>query len=656
MLAIYFLLFALSSLWVSIYAPEWFNSVPDNIISLNFSAFTQDFWTLSEHNIPNSYEKFFGKKKWKNSKTNIIVVFAESLSPIDSLRVGGIHDNLPYFDLIQKQGITFTNFIANGCTSDTAHIWSLLGIEPLKFMWSQVTAYSWYTSYTDTLPKFFNDQWYATTFVSSVNLEFLNQKSFLSWIGFNDIIGEEAFTDKKKYVFDAAPDSDLYNKTLETIRIQKDPYFIVLQNISFHKPYNTPYGTNQKDALRYADKNLYYFYLQLKKSGFFDNGILVIVGDHRKMEPLEDKEKETLWPYRYTKWLATIVGTGITPGIINTNIIQHTDIFYGLKQLIGKWSVIISKLANDLFSPKARRNRWIVYCRYFQNNNKYTIVWWVGSGKIFNNLSDISSTHKFIYQYLSSYMAFELWSWNTIPVKNRTTIIAHQWSWTLWQIPGNSLQAFTKAKEDGADGIEFDVSETKDKQNIVAHGPYLTETTCPKYKVSSYTLDELKKKCTVKNGEPIMTLEEMLDKVKWLFDYYFIETKIYNTDDAQAQVMSNIQTVKKLDMQDKVIFTSYDKTATFVLWSNKNIHAAWDTYTISELDILPYFVHEYYMMPLDLIKTTTAQEVDDMGKKLVIYTVNTTGDLEKLYKEWVHMIMTDNVPLIKSRADNYLIQ
>ncbi|MEI6673164.1 MAG: hypothetical protein WCL02_07855 [bacterium] len=77
-------------------------------------------------------------------------------------------------------------------------------------------------------------------------------------------------------------------------------------------------------------------------------------------------------------------------------------------------------------------------------------------------------------------------------------------------------------------------------------------------------------------------------------------------------------------MQDKVIFTSYDKTATFVLGSNKNIHAARDTYTISELNILPYFVHEYYMMPLDLIKPTTAQEVDDMGKKLVVYTVNTT--------------------------------
>ncbi|MEI6673166.1 MAG: hypothetical protein WCL02_07865 [bacterium] len=64
---------------------------------------------------------------------------------------------------------------------------------------------------------------------------------------------------------------------METIQQQSDPYLIVLQTISFHKPYNTPYGTTQQDALRYADKSLYYFYLQLKKSKFFDNGILVVV-------------------------------------------------------------------------------------------------------------------------------------------------------------------------------------------------------------------------------------------------------------------------------------------------------------------------------------------------------------------------------------------
>jgi hypothetical protein len=109
-------------------------------------------------------------------------------------------------------------------------------------------------------------------------------------------------------------------------------------------------------------------------------------------------------------------------------------------------------------------------------------------------------------------------------------------------------------------------------------------------------------------------------------------------------------------MQDRVIFTSYDKEATYILWSYKNINAWRDTYNLTELAILPNMNHQYYLMPQVLIKETTPQEVEDIWKRLVVYTVNTTGDLEKLYREWVRMVMTDDVPLIKWRADNYLNQ
>lgn len=654
LLALYFFLFSIASLGVGMYAPGWFLSLPDNIVSLNFAALTQNIGELSDKNIPDIYQKFFGKTRWLQKETNVIVVFAESFSPIDSLRIGWINDNLPYFDLIQRQGITFTNFIANGCTSDTAHIWLLLGIEPLKFMWSQTAAYLGYKSYTNTLPEFFSEQWYTPTFISSVNLNFLSQKTFLSWIWFDKIIGEEAFTDKKKYVFAAAPDGDLYNKTLEIIETETDPYLIVLQTISFHKPYDTPYGTTQKDALRYADKSLYYFYLQLKKSGFFDNGILVVIGDHRKMEPLENKEKDALGEYRYTKGLATIVGTGIIPGTINTNIIQHTDIFYGLKRLVGKWAITVSKLANDIFSSSKKRNRWIVYCRYFQNDNKYTIVsetGWIA----FNELSEIGLHHKFIYQYLSSYISFGAWSWTLLSGDTPMVVIAHQWS--PLQTPENSLEWFLLAKKNGADGIEFDVSQTKDKQNIVIHGERMRATVCGQdYIVGNHTLEELKTKCPLKNGEPLSTLEEMLQSVRGLFDYYFVEIKVYKPEDAEQQTLSAIQTVQKLGMQDKVIFTSYDKKATYILWAYKDIIAWRDTFDLTDLSILPNMNHPYYLMSQELITETTPQEVEDIWKKLVIYTVNTTGDLERLYHQWVRMIMTDNVPLIRPRADNYLNQ
>jgi phosphoglycerol transferase MdoB-like AlkP superfamily enzyme len=89
---------------------------------------------------------------------------------------------------------------------------------------------------------------------------------FLSGIGFTNIGGEELFRGQPKYVFDAAPDQALYKQALATIEQQKKSYLLVLQTISFHKPYNTPYGKSESAAIRYSDKMLYYFYQQLKKS------------------------------------------------------------------------------------------------------------------------------------------------------------------------------------------------------------------------------------------------------------------------------------------------------------------------------------------------------------------------------------------------------
>lgn len=50
-----------------------------------------------------------------------------------------------------------------------------------------------------------------------MTLDFLNQRDFIKSVKFQHIIGEEAFKEEKKYVFDAAPDNVLYNKALQVI-------------------------------------------------------------------------------------------------------------------------------------------------------------------------------------------------------------------------------------------------------------------------------------------------------------------------------------------------------------------------------------------------------------------------------------------------------
>jgi len=664
-------IFAFAAAFTSLYARSWFQ-LPQNVLSLNVEAIRDALFNPSIAIGSNAYGKYFSDSKWLHKSPNVIVVFAESLSAIDSLRVGKTYNNLPYFDKIQAQGITFTNFLANGCTSDTAHISLLQGVEPWKFAWEQDSAYTGYKSYTESLPRFFQQQGYTPIFVSAADLSFLNQRSFLSGIGFTDIVWEEAFKNQKKYVFDSAPDQDLYTQTLKVVAQQTKPYFLSLQTISFHKPFNSPYGDTEEDALRYSDKMLYFFYQQLRKVGFFDNGILIIVGDHRKMTPIMSGEKETLGPLRYGKALATVLWAGIHPWTINSNIVQHTDFFYALKQLIGKGNITLSRLFNDTFSFQKRRNWGLIFCRYFAD--KYGVQNINAASQTFSRVADLKYTYPFIYKYLQSYTAFQgpqlssgqmsTWTISSQPAK-RLTIIAHRGA-PRGAAPENSLQAFLLAKKHGADGIEFDVSQTKDKQNIILHGDSLAastfaSSTCKSLKetIDHYTLQELKETCPLKNGEKIMTLEEFLPQVKDMFDYYFLDIKIVHPDDeaqAEQQTLSIIQTVQQIGMDDKIIFSSYDKTATYILWSYKSIHAGRDSFSLSGFTVLPHLAHEYYLMPQSLIKESTPQEVQDMGKKLVVYVVNTLPELDRLYHIWISMIMTDDVLAMREGEEKIFLE
>jgi len=91
----------------------------------------------------------------------------------------------------------------------------------------------------------------------------------------------------------AAPDASLYNNTIELIQTKKNtdqPFFINIQTISTHTPWNTPYGKTEKDARTYADDSLSDFYDKLRQAGFFENGLMIIFGDHRV--PINPTQRE----------------------------------------------------------------------------------------------------------------------------------------------------------------------------------------------------------------------------------------------------------------------------------------------------------------------------------------------------------------------------
>ena len=589
--------------------------------------------------------------RWKD--LNVILVFAESLSAIDSANMWW-NNKMPKFDAIQKDWITFTNFVTNWTTSDTAHISSLLWVIPLINMRMGNTPYGGYRLKMKALPDFLNSEWYMTTFISAASLNFLKQRDFLSLAGFQKIIWEEEFEDNKKYTFESAPDGELYDRVLQEIQAQTWKYFIWLQTISFHKPYNTPLWKTEDLALQYSDEELFRFYERLREIWFFDNWILVIIWDHRKMNAIEEGERDIFWSNRYTKSVATVVWSWINAWTINSQLVQHTDFYNSLKRLVWHWKVFIDSTYNDIFTQETNRNRGITNSEFYENN-RYTVSSHDGGILLFRNISNLSKDNP-IYDYFSSYVSFEFWDkdkryeeenevWNTIK------FIWHRWA--IEHSPENTIESFLEANKLWADWIEFDVSYTKDHENLVVHGDFLYASNCNKRKIWNLNFDWIQKNCTIKNWEKYMKLQKMLELVDWLFDYYFLEIKVYDEKLWAQQTLDAIQTVKNLNMQDRVIFISYSDSAREILNSDPDILFWWDTFDINDLNFIWENNSKYFLAPYDMLTPEVVQKAKSLWKEVVTYTVNTTWDFQTMKHLWVNIIMSDRVDLLQEYNKKY---
>ena len=85
--------------------------------------------------------------------------------------------------------------------------------------------------------------------------------------------------------------------------------------------------------------------------------------------------------------------------------------------------------------------------------------------------------------------------------------------------PENTLPAFQKAADLGADGVELDVQLTKDGEIVVCHDEQIDRTASAKGWIKDYTLEELKKMdfCggqMAYEGVQIPTMQEAFDLLK----------------------------------------------------------------------------------------------------------------------------------------------
>lgn len=138
--------------------------------------------------------------------------------------------------------------------------------------------------------------------------------------------------------------------------------------------------------------------------------------------------------------------------------------------------------------------------------------------------------------------------------------------------PPNTLAAFEKAIELGADGIEFDVHLSADGVPVVIHDFTVDATTDGSGWVASLTLAQLKQLDAgstfdpVFAGERIPTLKEVLETVgnRLLLNIELKTTSLRDNGLEQATVAH----VEQQGLSDNVLFSSFNP---FSLWRAKRI-------------------------------------------------------------------------------------
>lgn len=291
---------------------------------------------LAHESQRNSCQAGSGSGKGKN----IILVLFESLSHYHSEKLLAKSSYVPEFDRLAQKGRFFPNFHANGYTTEAGLIALLTGQLPMPATLQKRGrnfSFAGFHSPEKSVPEMLNNQGYSTEFYTTGDLQFLNKGRWLKGIGYDVVEGSESdfYLGWQRYMFDAAADEALYLRVIDRHKeIQSgQKYFITVENVTTHKPFIDPVSGEESERLsfNYADRELKKFYDYLESNDFFDNGILIVAGDHRAMTALHDIEIQELELKARAMTPMLIIGEGVG---VESEPYQQVDLLPSLEHYL----------------------------------------------------------------------------------------------------------------------------------------------------------------------------------------------------------------------------------------------------------------------------------------------------------------------------------
>jgi lipoteichoic acid synthase len=276
------------------------------------------------------------------ARRDIVLVIVESLSAVDSHRTSGLRNVLPRFDALSRKGRLFRNFAANFEASEGGIVALVSGVPPLHFPSATTDTFGEYATQR-SITATFRRSGYHTEFLTSVPLQFISMDTYARSPlgGFAVAAGQHEigrFKGAPRYAFQSPADHLLYEELLARwdARPHGQPAFMVVVTASSHPPYVDPLhrGNTEENAWAYVQEELWWLHEQLESRGFFANGLLLITGDHRKMLPVQQAEREHFGASAKARIPLLVIGAGVPVDTVDDRLFQQADLLRMLDRAV----------------------------------------------------------------------------------------------------------------------------------------------------------------------------------------------------------------------------------------------------------------------------------------------------------------------------------
>lgn len=276
-------------------------------------------------------------------RPNIVLVVLEGWSADVLQSLNGIQEIsiAPHMDSIVRDGFSFPNCYASGSLSDQgmAAVFSAFPAQPLTSIITQPNKY-------EKLPcinKKLKAEGYHTSFMFGGQLSYGNIRSYMYFNGFDKIIEGEDFPDDIPQGKLGAHDEFLFDRQLNELRNEQQPFFASMFTLSTHGPYDFPsntdlnYGDKEEDyvnSIHYADSCIGEFIRRAKKERWYKNTLFVFISDHSHNSPMNYEFISP--PYRRIPWIfyGEVIDSTYR-GMQNQKTVSQTDLASTLLGQLG---------------------------------------------------------------------------------------------------------------------------------------------------------------------------------------------------------------------------------------------------------------------------------------------------------------------------------